>query len=111
MQSHFLLLSTAWAEGLIRYSKLLKGSIRNPIPGPAVHRAGTQVPMAHWEPGALLPAAALDPGGCEGWWLLAKNRAEGQKGAREKTQREEEIGMNKFSQTHPSRQNILPQIL
>lgn len=44
MQSHSLLLSTARAEGQIRYSKLTKGSVRNTIPGPAVQQAGTQVP-------------------------------------------------------------------
>lgn len=43
MQSHFLL-STAWAEGQIRYNKLMKGSVRNTIPGPAGQQAGTQVP-------------------------------------------------------------------
>lgn len=53
MQSHFLL-STARAEGQIRYSKLTKGSVRNTIPGPAVHRQE--------------PHKASQ--GCEGWLLL-----------------------------------------
>lgn len=103
------------AEVLSRRSKLRKGSMRNPVPGPAVQQAGTQVPVAHREQRALLPAAAssLLPRTCEGWRLLAKSRAEGQKGARQKKKTEggNKPGMNKFSQTHPSRQNILPQIL
>lgn len=53
MQSHFLL-STARAEGQIRYSKLLKGSVRNTIAGPSVSR---QVPHKASQ-------------GCEGWLLL-----------------------------------------
>lgn len=57
MQSHFLLLSTARAEGQIRHSKLLKGSVRNTTPGPLCSRQVAKCPTEHLRD-------------CEGWLLL-----------------------------------------
>lgn len=101
MQSHFLLLSTARAEGLIGHSKLLKGGVRNPVPGPAVQQAGPQVPMAHWGQPARLPAAAssLGPGGL--WGLVAPGKERGRGAERRKTKKKKnktEGGKNRNEQ-------------
>lgn len=57
MQSHFPLLSAAWAEGQIRYSKAAEGQREKRHCWPTVQQAGSQGPHKASQ-------------GSEGWLLL-----------------------------------------